>query len=83
MGFVPWDNLFEQSASADSSTVTYQLTKCLAQRLKGPVPTAEPRLRKLLVPDGRQHMRLTSFFLCPFFQQVGGWSQLYLLIAHR
>lgn len=53
--------------------MTYQLTKCLARRLKGPVPTAEPRLRKLLVSDGRQHV--THFFLSVSIPPTGWWSE--------
>lgn len=74
MGFVPWDNLFEQLASADSSAVTHQLTRPLARKLRAPSPLRAPHLDSCsCVMVG--HVRDSPFFLCVSVPLTGWWSE--------
>lgn len=72
MGFVRWDNLFEQLASADSSAVTHQLTRHLARSRRAPSPPRRPWSGQLLVCHGGPHGGLTALSMS--VPPTGWWS---------
>lgn len=72
VGFIRWDNLFEQLASADSSAVTHQLTRHLARSRRAPSPPRRPWSGQLLACHGGPHGGLTA--LSVSVPPTGWWS---------
>lgn len=74
MGFVRWDNLFEQLASADLLAGTRQLTGPLARKLRGPVPTVGAPHSDSCSCVMVGHVRDSPFFLSVSVPLTGWWS---------